>query len=413
MREKTGLPNVIVCAVFLILIIPHISAESVADLNSSLELRYDSDTSSHSLYSLGSGGHAVYFDNPGTITITGIKIFGKMYGSSPDNPVHIRIWDKNFNTIYSYDTTYGEFPEDNASWVTVPFAPFSRTGDFYACVFTQSGPKDNAGGGVFVGYDTTTNSGHSHIVSGGTAKKITDADIGSNKDIPMSSVDWKIRVLYSNQPPSAIATAVPGSQQAVARQPAAGQQGIPSSMLPVIVVIVLAVAGIGAVGYHKYRQKPKPAAPLPAVTTPQTLPADGHHDVFISYAHVDKPTADALCARLESQNIRCWIAPRDVSPGKNFPEAIIEGIEGSKIMVLIFSSHSNASEHVIREVTKAISKSLLIIPFRIEEVTPSKSMDYLIGTPHWLDAISPPMDQHIDKLAATIKKFLSDGKQGN
>jgi hypothetical protein len=82
-------------------------------------------------------------------------------------------------------------------------------------------------------------------------------------------------------------------------------------------------------------------------------------------------------------------------------------------MVLIFSSHSNASEHVIREVTKAISKSLLIIPFRIEDVQPTKSMDYLIGTPHWLDAISPPLDQHIDKLIITIKKFLSDRKPAN
>jgi hypothetical protein len=53
---------------------------------------------------------------------------------------------------------------------------------------------------------------------------------------------------------------------------------------------------------------------------------------------------------------------------------------------------------------------LLIIPFRIEDVLPSKSMDYLNGTPHWLDAISPPLDQHIDKLIITIKKFLSREK---
>ncbi|HIH00435.1 MAG TPA: toll/interleukin-1 receptor domain-containing protein, partial [Thermoplasmata archaeon] len=133
-----------------------------------------------------------------------------------------------------------------------------------------------------------------------------------------------------------------------------------------------------------------------------------HHDVFISYAHVDKPVADAMCARLESQNIRCWIAPRDVSPGKNFPEAIVEGIGGSKIMVIIFSSHSNKSEHVIREVTTAINKSLIIIPFRIEDITPSKSMEYLIGTPHWLNALTPPLEKHLDTLVITIKKILSN-----
>ncbi len=41
------------------------------------------------------------------------------------------------------------------------------------------------------------------------------------------------------------------------------------------------------------------------------------HDVFISYAHEDKAIADAICAKLEENKIRCWIAPRDITPGKN------------------------------------------------------------------------------------------------
>jgi hypothetical protein len=418
MPEKTGLPFFMVCAIFLVLIIPHASAD-VTDQNSSVELKYDSDSPLYSFYSLSNGGHAVYFDNPGSITITGIKIFGRMYGTSPENPVHVRLWDKNFNGIYAYDTTYKEFPQDEASWITVPVPPFSRTGDFYACVFTQSTPLDNTGGGVSIGYDTATKSGHSHIVSGGNSKRVQDLFIGPDKDIPLSMIDWKIRILYSTLSPAALTTSAPTSQQPgipsslTTTVPASQQPGISSSLLPVLAVIGMAVACAGAVGYYKYRQKSRISTPQPAVLSSQIPSGEGHHDVFISYAHVDKPTADAVCARLESQNIRCWIAPRDVSPGKNFPEAIIEGIEGSRIMVLIFSSHSNVSEHVIREVTKAISKSLLIIPFRIEDVIPSKSMDYLIGTPHWLDAISPPLDQHIDKLVITIKIFLSDGKPAN
>ena len=439
MPEKKGMPLFyIVCALFLVLIIPHSFAEPVTDQNSSLELKYDSDSASYSFYSLGNGGHAVYFDNPGSITITGIKIFGKMYGNSPDNPVHVRLWDKNFNNIYAYDITYKDFPQSDASWITVPVPPLLRTGDFYASVFTQSAPQGNTGGGVSIGYDTSTKSGHSHILSGGNNKRVQDVNIGPNKTIPPSTIDWKIRILYSSQPPAALTTAAqttqqpavqqpgvqqpgvqqpavqqPAVQQPAVQQPAVQQPGIPISLLMVVVVVVLAVTGISAVGYYKYRKKSRISGPQPAVLASQIPSDDGYHDVFISYAHVDKPTADAVCARLESQNIRCWIAPRDVPPGKNFPEAIIDGIEGSKIMVLIFSSHSNASEHVIREVTKAISKSLLIIPFRIEDVQPTKSMDYLIGTPHWLDAISPPLDQHIDKLIITIKKFLSDRKPAN
>ncbi|WAC04907.1 MAG: TIR domain-containing protein [Methanoregula sp.] len=140
-------------------------------------------------------------------------------------------------------------------------------------------------------------------------------------------------------------------------------------------------------------------------------PNVNHHDVFISYAQLDKPIADAVCAKLESRHIRCWIAPRDVPPGKNFPEAIIDAIEESKVVTLIFSSHANNSPHVLREVTKAVNKGCIIVPFRVEDVVPSKSMEYLISVPHWLDAITPPLEKHIDELAGNVERILLSSKE--
>jgi hypothetical protein len=137
----------------------------------------------------------------------------------------------------------------------------------------------------------------------------------------------------------------------------------------------------------------------------------GHHDVFISYAQHDKPIADAVCAKLEFRNIRCWIAPRDIPPGKSFPEAIIEGIEEGKVVVLIFSSFANKSPHVTRELTNAVNKGRIIIPFRIEDVPPSKSMEYLISVPHWLDAVSPPMEKHIDLLVKTVESIINPDRK--
>jgi hypothetical protein len=145
--------------------------------------------------------------------------------------------------------------------------------------------------------------------------------------------------------------------------------------------------------------------PAPALPDPRR-----HHDVFISYAQEDKPVADAVCAKLEAGKIRCWIAPRDVPPGKDFPEAIIEGIEGGMIVVVIFSSHANSSPHVIRELTNAVNKGRIIIPFRIEDVVPSKSMEYLISVPHWLDAVTPPLEKHIAVLVQTIDCIIGTDK---
>lgn len=132
------------------------------------------------------------------------------------------------------------------------------------------------------------------------------------------------------------------------------------------------------------------------------------HDVFISYASKDKPKADAACAVLEARGIRCWIAPRDVLPGRPYGEAIIDGIQGCRVMVLILSSNANQSLHIPKEVERAVSRGVTIVPLRIEDVAPGRSLDYFIGSVHWLDALTPPLEQHLDNLAATVLRLLPE-----
>lgn len=135
-------------------------------------------------------------------------------------------------------------------------------------------------------------------------------------------------------------------------------------------------------------------------------------DVFISYSSINKPIADALCHSLESRNIKCWYAPRDILPGMDWTESIIEAIESSTIMVLIFSKDSNQSVQVKREVERAVHHNKVIIPFRIEDVPPTKSMEYLIGMHHWLDAFSLPEENAaIKKLVEAVEKNLGAKSQ--
>jgi len=130
------------------------------------------------------------------------------------------------------------------------------------------------------------------------------------------------------------------------------------------------------------------------------------HDVFISYADPDKPIADAVCSTLERRGVRCWIAPRDVLPGEIWVKAIIEAIHASPVMVVVFSSKSNESQQVMREVERAVNQGLVIIPFRIEAVLPSENMEYFLSSTHWLDAMTPPLENHIESLADTVQKFI-------
>lgn len=130
------------------------------------------------------------------------------------------------------------------------------------------------------------------------------------------------------------------------------------------------------------------------------------HDAFISYSSKDKPTADAACALLESGGVRCWIAPRDILPGKDWGESIVDAIAGSRVMVLIFSAHANESPQVRREVERAVNKGVVIVPFRIENVPLSKSLEYFISVPHWMDAYGGPLDEHLVKLAQTVRSLI-------
>ncbi len=131
------------------------------------------------------------------------------------------------------------------------------------------------------------------------------------------------------------------------------------------------------------------------------------HDIFICYSSRDKPVADAVCAVLEAEGVRCWIAPRDILPGADWGESIIDSINAASAMVLIFSSNANqAQSQIKREVERAVNKGIPVIPFRIENVMPTKSLEYFLSTPHWLDAFTPPLDEHVRQLADSIKRLL-------
>jgi hypothetical protein len=126
------------------------------------------------------------------------------------------------------------------------------------------------------------------------------------------------------------------------------------------------------------------------------------HDVFISYSTKDKTIADAVCAKLEENKIRVWIAPRDVAAGSNFGESIIRAINTCKVFVLIWSANTNTSNHILNEINQAFDHGITIIPFRIQDIQPTDEMRYYFGRTHWLDAINPPLENHINTLRDTI-----------
>lgn len=113
-------------------------------------------------------------------------------------------------------------------------------------------------------------------------------------------------------------------------------------------------------------------------------------DVFISYSSKNKQLADAMCHALEQHKIKCWIAPRNVQPGNPYAREIINGIENSKLMVLVFTHDADESEHVANELEMAFEHKKIIIPYVAENVPMSKEFSYYLKRKHWLNAYPNP-----------------------
>ena len=131
------------------------------------------------------------------------------------------------------------------------------------------------------------------------------------------------------------------------------------------------------------------------------------HKVFICYATHDKAVAEAICAALELRHVKCWIAPRDVLPGTEWAETIVDALDGSRVLVLVLSSNSNTSPQVIREVGRAASNGTPIMSIRIDDVVPSKAMDYFVSSHQWLDAQTGPLEKHLQRLTDTVQQILA------
>jgi hypothetical protein len=127
------------------------------------------------------------------------------------------------------------------------------------------------------------------------------------------------------------------------------------------------------------------------------------HVAFISYSKDDKGTVEAICKTLEENALDCWYAPRNVPVGADWDASIMEALAASRVMILVWSSHSDQSKQVKREVALALDEiGVTVIPFRIESIEPSKLLYYLSGI-QWFDASTPPLEANLNRLVEQVK----------
>lgn len=130
--------------------------------------------------------------------------------------------------------------------------------------------------------------------------------------------------------------------------------------------------------------------------------------VFISYASADQPLAESIREHLEGAGITCWVAHRDVPPGSSYHRAIPPAIRAARVLVLVFSRHAVASEHVERELEiGATNSGTLVLPVRVDAVLPEGGFEYFLRSCQWIDASGRPSKDWLDFLLEVIRAHLA------
>lgn len=128
-------------------------------------------------------------------------------------------------------------------------------------------------------------------------------------------------------------------------------------------------------------------------------------DIFVSYSSKDESVAKNVCRFLESSNMNCWVAYRDIQHGKTYASEILRGIKETKITLLLFSKNSNASEHVLNEIDYAFTHNKIIVPFKLEETEMSDELLYYLSRKQWIPASRNYIDQ-LPSLVDLCYKYL-------
>lgn len=137
------------------------------------------------------------------------------------------------------------------------------------------------------------------------------------------------------------------------------------------------------------------------------------HSVFISYASQDAETAQRICAAIEAAGVSCWMAPRDVTPGAQYADAIVRAINEAQAVVLVLSAAAISSSHVGREVERAASKRKPIIAFRLDAETLSPALEYFLGESQWIEVPALGMPAALVKLVDAMGRRRDAPAQQN
>src|SRR6202789_2807100 len=130
-------------------------------------------------------------------------------------------------------------------------------------------------------------------------------------------------------------------------------------------------------------------------------------EIFISYRRADEAWARLLHAQLQAEGVEAWYDAQ-VGAGQDWRSFTAKALEASQIFVLLFSANAAQSSDIAKELAAATLEKKLIIPVRLENISPKGAFLYELASRNWVNAF----DNTEAKLAELAKGLAHLVKTG-
>jgi TolB-like protein/Flp pilus assembly protein TadD len=127
-------------------------------------------------------------------------------------------------------------------------------------------------------------------------------------------------------------------------------------------------------------------------------------DVFVSYSRQDNDKVMELTAKLRSAGVRMWMDVRNIDGAAMWGEEIVNALAKSKMMLLLVSKSSVASQNVLKEVLLASERKGHILPIDLEPTEIPVSLKYALAGIQHIEYFRGDPDAHMSAILRSLER---------
>lgn len=124
--------------------------------------------------------------------------------------------------------------------------------------------------------------------------------------------------------------------------------------------------------------------------------------VFVSYAFANSDVVLPLVEDVQESGTSIWIDKEQIKPGTHWAGNIVRAIKGSKLLCLMCSAQSFASDHVRREIYLADKYEKPILPVKLDGALMPEDIEYFLIDRQFLDMTGFAFSDRVEALRGAL-----------